>query len=122
MNCINSEKKNGKMKLKFKDNRLKRQLAELTPKCLFLLSFFNLFSFEEFNKTAYITSLIRKSDKTSVHAFGRGVDIRSSIYTEDQKNKLLQFFDDFPYDSKRPKMKTLILHGEAEHFHLQTLT
>lgn len=112
------------MKLKFKEPRLKRQLADLTPKCLVLLAWFNFFSFEEFNKTAFITSIIRKNKKTSVHAHGRGVDIRSSRYTKDQKDKLLLFFNDFPYDPKRPELDTLIHHdsGSGWHWHLQSLT
>jgi len=86
------------------------------------LSLFNLFSWTQFKKKALVTSMLRPQDKTSVHAYGRGVDFRSSIYTAKEKKIILEFFDQFVYDSKRPKKKVLLLEEDPAHFHLQVLS
>jgi len=83
---------------------------------------FNLFSWIQFEKKALVTSILRPENKKSVHAHGRGIDFRSTVYTEKEKKLILGFFDQFVYDPKRPKMKVLLLEDDPEHFHLQTFS
>ena len=61
-----------------------------------------------------------KTPTISVHQVGRGIDIRSTIYTYDEKEKILYYFNDyFPYGKK---LYSILLHnvGDGEHFHIQT--
>lgn len=72
-----------------------------------------------FNKHVVITSVFR-DDPTSVHAYWRGVDIRSWIYTQAETRKIVAFVNgNFPYGDG--VHQTAIYHdvGQGIHFHLQ---
>lgn len=52
----------------------------------------------------------------------RGLDIRSRIYTPEELQEIQNYIDlRWIYDSHRPKMKCLIIHGVGnnKHIHLQ---
>ena len=65
-------------------------------------------------------SLDKKSPTLSVHQVGRGADLRSTIYTEDEIELLCSHIRTyFPYNAKH---KSCLYHnvGKGFHFHLQT--
>lgn len=61
--------------------------------------------------------------KTSVHELFRGMDLRSSILTEEQNRKLVDDINaEWVYDSARPHLKCAQLHKvgvNAFHLHIQ---
>ena len=57
----------------------------------------------------------------SVHQYGRGVDLRTRDFTQNEIDKLEAFFNTFTYDANRPNKKTCLVHdvGKGKHFHVQ---
>jgi len=79
-----------------------------------------------FGKDLILTSIYR-DQRSSVHKYWRGVDFRiepqgqESIYTQDERDSIVQFCNGFSYDPNRPHIKTLKMHdaGSGFHGHLQ---
>ena len=112
----------------------------VTKKLVNLMTMINLYSEMEFNKSIIITDLIRHQDEQnhiyrnnvkfqqkpwkSTHQFGRAADIRSSIYTTDEIEKMVSFANMVTYDTSRPNKNTCLAHtvGSGFHIHSQTLS
>lgn len=58
------------------------------------------------------------SDKTSVHMYGRGADVR--LFEKGNEELLEHINQMFPYDSRRSHWTMMIHGGSARHIHLQT--
>lgn len=109
------------MKIGFKYKYLKKQWGTLLDKNPELVIIALSFAYY-FNETEIIiTSIHRPKNKKSVHAYWRGIDLRSRNLNQNK----LSFFVDFInriYPYKKGKIKTAIVHdsGKGEHIHLQT--
>lgn len=71
---------------------------------------------------AVITSLIRSDNPNSVHAYGRGADIRTRDWPDYLKQRVADAVNlVFQYDPDRPHMQCAMIHdvGQGEHLHLQ---
>ena len=87
------------------------------------------YSWEKFKKVAVVTHILRSreeqirfykgdKEKRSTHEFRRAVDLRSSIYTEEEITELVDYLNkSFP----RTRFKTVLYHsvGLGWHFHIQ---
>ena len=131
--------------MRFKDPRMEKEFFTLHPKLQMLITWINWWGIthgEEPTWTEFLrseeeqlqfyeedrarlvglgidpaTSIIKK---TSVHMFGRGADFR--LFKNQNLNVLvaIEVNEKFPYDPKRPQMKTLVTHeGNALHHHVQ---
>ena len=73
-----------------------------------------------FGKQIVVTSLVRRTRKSSVHYWGRGADIRSRIYTRNQIRELVDFIVvRFPYQSGHYKSAIFHTAGSGYHIHTQ---
>ena len=112
------------------DNTIKYELKQV----IYMLS---LYCELEFGKDVVITELYRTQSEQdfyykdrdtyqrkpwkSVHQFGRGADIRSRNFTENQITKIIAFLNLKTYKSGS-KYQTAIYHniGMGSHIHIQT--
>lgn len=78
-----------------------------------------LFRSSEEQLTLFEQGLVQ--DKSSVHIFGRGADLR--LFDPATNEGLIFYLNKkYPYDYKRPALKTIQQHkGTAEHLHVQVL-
>ena len=122
--------KNFKIASEFDDSMLETRLRSL-------INMADEYSTMEFGKDIVITGLLRtqqeqneiykknpdyiKKPWKSVHQYGRGCDLRSSIYTSKEIAKFVDFLNMLTYDPKRPNKKTCTFHnvGKGDHLHLQ---
>lgn len=97
--------------MKFKNPKLKEEVWKLTPKAQYLLCFTNWISIVLFNKPIMVTC-IWYNGGSGVHALWRAFDIRTeNYYSKKDIAKFIGFVNEhFPYDKKRPKMKSAIYH------------
>ena len=125
--------------IQYKTDRQKREWEsnDLSWRLRYLVEAVARYSFVEFKKEIVITDLIRTQEEQdeiyknnvryqespwkSVHQFGRGCDLRTSIYTVSEIEILKDFANFFTYDKDRPKKQTCLVHdvGVGLHFHLQ---
>lgn len=112
------------LRIRFKEDTDYEHFQELNPKLrgivLDLASFCNY----HFNKDIMVTSLFRLEDKRSVHAYGRGADIRSLDFTAEEIVKIKRYLNTtYIYDPQRPKKVTCLYHnvGLGNHLHLQVM-
>jgi len=106
--------------------------SQLDQKLKNIVTLLAYYSWEFFNKKVFITevyrtqhenNLIYKDTKhVSLHTYHHAVDIRSSIYTDEEIEKLLTVANTILY-RKGSKHKTAKYHhvgNGAFHFHIQT--
>lgn len=108
--------------MKFKHEDRISEFWSLDAKLQLILCDLNYFSVNEFGKEIIITELLRKPrNNNDVHAYGRGADVRSWIYTPEEKTEITEYLNrKYPYgDGVHP---TCLFHdiGKGEHFHIQT--
>lgn len=118
----------------FKDERMREEFWRLDPKLQLIcvdVVHWGIVKGEEPTFTSFLRTedeqkklfeLGQSKSKISVHLFGRGADFR--VF----KNSVLNFLvseyinEKYPYDPKRPRLKTLLTHeGSALHHHLQVM-
>ena len=127
--------------IQFKSERQQREWndGQLGPKLIDIMNMVNLYSELVFNKSIVITDIYRtqkeqddiyyynqdyqKKPWKSVHQYWRGVDIRSSIYDEEEIKELVKLANKVTYDPARPDKKTSLYHtvGSGLHVHFQTM-
>lgn len=108
------------------------QLPAQNKKLYTILSLADKFSQQEFNKELFITCILRTEAenaelyKDSVepdwrpHTLWMGADLRSSIYTDAEIQKLLSFFNLFTvFSGQRRCASYHIIPGNVFHFHVQ---
>lgn len=73
-----------------------------------------------FGKGIIVTSLVRTDDRTSVHYWGKGGDLRSRCYTFEQLKDIKQYINN-NYEYRTPGKHTLMIHdvGRGIHIHVQ---
>lgn len=109
--------------MRFKTKQLRKQWETpglLHPKLVALVIAEDAYSQFHFGREIVVTSLVRKSNRSSVHYWGRGADIRSWTYTSAQVKELVGFaIWEFPYD--KANYVSSIHHniGRGVHIHLQ---
>jgi hypothetical protein len=105
----------------FKSPELKEEYQEKINKRLkVILLAVSVFCWNSFHKEITITSLIRLDNPHSVHYYGRGADVRSRNFTNEEKIKILNYTNSFLYG--KDNIKTCILerfNQKNEHFHIQ---
>ena len=66
-----------------------------------------------------ITSAFRDDDKNSVHGYGRGLDLRTKWWNENEINEIVGDINDhWEYDPSRPSMRCGAYHNK-NHIHLK---
>lgn len=123
--------------------RLNSEYAELNKRNRKLLEIFlyaNAFAIKNFNKPIIITHIFRtneeqdqfyagdkkysKSPWKSEHQFWRGLDGRSSDFSDEELQAICDHVNKaWVYDSKRPELKTVSVHtiGRGTHLHFKSL-
>lgn len=126
------------MGITFKTDRIKEEWRELdrrNPKLTGVLNCLSNFVTLEFQKDVVITCIFRseaenealyaetppdKRPPTSPHMTWHAADLRSSIYTEQEINKMLQFLNSFSYAGGQRKVALYhIIAGNSFHLHVQ---
>lgn len=102
----------------FKHDVLKTQFELIDQRLRAILLELDWYTQRWFNKEIVITSLLR--DK-GIHKYGRGGDVRSSMFKYDEKIRILTHLNTYIYDIARPQYRTVLLHnvGLGTHFHIQ---
>lgn len=124
--------------IEFKSERVKNEWNELATKNnrLFQLTIsLSFFTNMEFKKPVFITHIFRtpeehaelyketpadKRPATSPHMRWEALDLRSSLYTAREKERITQFLNCFSYQGGQRKV--CIIHtiaGNVEHTHVQ---
>lgn len=122
--------------LGFKTKRIHEEWnsKKLSIRLTYIIDALVKFTSCEFGKPVILTEIYRTDEEQkniygplvsikSVHQYWRAVDIRTSIYTEDEINKILLFLNMFSYDKKRQRYKTALRHdvnAYGDHVHIQT--
>ena len=121
------------MKINFKHQHLRAQWVKLlivTPELCYIV----LRAIHLSDSKLYITHIFRTEaqqrkfypkdpKKQSVHQYWRGVDLGVQKYGLTKSGVLVdQINEEFPYDKRRPKIKTALVHniGQGVHLHMQT--
>ena len=107
----------------FKEPDIREQIWSLKPRLQAILFDFAYYSWYKWAVEITITSAIRLDNPDSVHYYGRGVDIRSWVFTPEQRAELA-FYINNKYKYGDDQHETLLYHktnsDDAEfHFHLQ---
>ncbi len=93
-----------------------------SPKLRAIILEMAYYAWRYIEKTIVITDVIR-NDKTSVHRYGRGCDVRTHNFTDGEQLELETHLNEyFPYGNhEKPWIKTCSRHdvGSGFHFHLQ---
>lgn len=110
--------------MKFKESILQEQFWQLNPKLRMILCNLDFMCIKWFKKEIILTSLIRpKTTDSGIHKAKRGADARTIGYFDRQEiETIVEYINlQYPYDPKRPKMKSAIFHdvGLGEHIHIQ---
>ena len=109
--------------MKFLEEKHKQEFFNLTPYVFYLASYFSWYCNDHFLIDPTVTS-IHRPDRSSVHAWGKGIDFRSRDFSALQIELLVAHFNNkFTYDIHRPTLRTLLYHdvGSGFHFHLQSM-
>lgn len=121
------------MRLKDQE-RFEKEWWQISPYLRKILCDFEVWA-KEHGQEITITSLIRTDeeqqalfeagltpDKTSVHQFGRGADVRR--FDNDTLDLLAVDYINgkYKYDPARPTMSTMSDEGQPAHFHIKVLT
>ncbi|MFA6198656.1 MAG: hypothetical protein WC734_05940 [Patescibacteria group bacterium] len=111
------------MVIKWKEDCLKTEWIELllkNPRLVFLaLEFANAIG-----QAITVTSIFRRSDN-GVHGYWRGIDLSVRGFGLSRVEEIVERLNArYPYDPKRKKMVTYLLHdvGFGLHLHIQTMT
>lgn len=107
-----------------KEEKLRSELLGVNPKLLLIIADAHEYMHRVHNYNIItITSVLRLDNPNSVHAHGRGVDIRSIDMTQHQIDSLVEYINNkYVYDVSRPNLKTLFYHkvvGGQWHLHFQ---
>jgi len=115
--------------LRFKSLKLEDEFTQLDKRLQVITYAVAGFIAYKFNKDVIVTSVLRNSNKLSVHYWKRGIDTRvtpkegAPIYTEEELEEIKIFCTRFLYSAepKKRKFKTLKIHdtGSGLHLHLQ---
>jgi len=110
--------------MQFKTEDLRRQWSEadLDPRLRDLVEFVDLDLRRTEEREAVVTSLIRTDNPSSVHAYGRGADIRTRDWPAGLPEGLAHKINVlFVYDPERPEKQCALVHnvGQGTHLHLQ---
>ena len=108
--------------MRFKETILAYQYQnDIHPRLHGILLALSGFCWNSFRKEVTITSLVRVDNPKSVHFYGRGADVRSKIFTHQEKIEICYYLNtSFPYN--KGDYKTCLLEYEDtdnEHFHIQ---
>lgn len=117
------------LRFKNKDTLLEEEFLSLDVRLRIEVYALASFIQHRFKKDVIVTSVYRGRDKTSTHAFWRGVDLRVTpgggepIYTKRELDQIKAFcihFEYSPYPDKK-KYKTIKIHdtGGGLHIHMQ---
>lgn len=95
----------------FKEPELREQFWKLTPKARLLMCYADYLSQGHMGKPIIVTCIYYKGG-SGVHAVWRAFDIRTEDYYEREDiMKLVEFVNEhYPYDKRRPRMKSAIYH------------
>jgi hypothetical protein len=109
-----------------------KQLSVMNPRLFDLVNCLATFSIRELNKSITITSIHRTQQEhedlykqtpnppaSSVHCQWEGCDIRSSDFTESERQRLLDFLNQFTFRNQKPVGMCHAISGGALHFHIQ---
>jgi hypothetical protein len=109
------------MILLFKEPEKQRELEKLHHKLQLVLFDFAEMVYTRYQRPIVITSMIRKDDTTSVHAWGRGVDV-ALIPDADNEALRKEVNEVFKYGDDEHDTCPPLDHGSAPHFHFQCRT
>lgn len=112
------------LRIRFKEDTGYEHFQELNPKLREIVLDLASFCSFHFNKDIIVTSLFRLEDKKSVHAYGRGADIRSLDFSAEEIAQIDTYLNTtYIYDPKRPNKLTCLYHnvGQGDHLHLQVM-
>jgi hypothetical protein len=127
--------------MRFKTQRIEDEWYsdQISEKLKSIMAILDQFTNMEFGKDIMLTDLMRtKAEQdeiykdnprykerswNSVHQYGRGADIRSRDFTQDQLNTIKNFLNCFKYDKNRPNKNTCTIHdvGSGMHVHTQVM-
>ncbi len=106
--------------LDFKSQRLREEFEAVDTRLQVILYAVAGFVKHRFDKDLIVTSLLR-DDLESVHGYRRGADVRTSNFSEEERDEIVEFVNSaFHYDSTGKE--TLFDERDrpgAPHFHLQ---
>ena len=108
--------------MKFKDEEMKVQFWKLDPKLRLMLCDLENYALAMYGKEIVITDLLRPTDKTSVHFYGRGADVRSWMFNDVQIAEM-KFYISQKYPYQGGKKPTFLYHRVGDgvhHIHIQT--
>ena len=121
--------------IKFKTEREKLEyplLQKNNIKLFFILNDVATYVANKFKKDIVVTEIFRTEEenlaiygyqKSNVHMYWRGVDLRSSTFTPEEIEDVVAYVNKkYPYDKKETH-KTALYHmvdNNSYHFHLQT--
>lgn len=122
--------------MQFKTDRIRDEYEELktrNPKLRSTLECADLYTRTEFNKEIVLTCIYRSPDEnkalyapnpepaTQPHTKWDAADLRSTIFTQGEINKLLTFLNCFSYVGGQRKVATYhLIAGNTWHLHCQT--
>jgi len=104
----------------FKEKIFADQFWKVDSRLRHILFALSGFVSQSFGKDIVVTSALR-DDPGSLHAYGRAFDIRieqvgNKHFTDEETEQIKEFVSAYEYDEKH---KTLFVHGEPPHGHLQ---
>lgn len=112
----------------FKTDRIKEEWenSKLKDRLRNYILIIALYSWTEFGKRIVITSIWRSKEEeeklksSGIHNAWRGIDLRTSIYNEDEINKIVKLCDSFHYDARN--LSKVCIYGDKrhlDHIHVQ---
>jgi len=112
------------LRIRFKEDTDHEHFQELNPKLRGIVLDLATYCSFHFNRDIMVTSLFRLENKKSVHAYGRGADIRSLDFNAEEIAQIERYLNTtYIYDPSRPNKLTCLYHnvGFGDHFHLQVM-
>jgi hypothetical protein len=108
----------------FKEEHMRGEFFSLDARLILIVADLHEYLFRKHNyKIITVTSVLRKDNPNSVHAYFRGIDIRSRDMSQEMIEDVLEVFNNkYTYDIDRPALKTVIHHkvdGGQFHLHVQ---
>lgn len=110
--------------MKYKEAKLKTQIQKANSLLRRAISDFEYYSYLYAGVEPVVTRVTDSVDheETNVHSLGLAIDFRNEygkekLYTDRQANKICKEINNlYP---RNDGLKTLIVHGKPQHFHLQ---
>lgn len=104
----------------FKKPELQRELTEINPNLRQIVNVVEFLAWEKYRDDLVVTEILR-ADQTSVHHYGRGIDIAILKHGGVQGSERLRHAINIMYPYGKEGVVTIppLRHGTAPHIHIQ---